>query len=510
MKKTTLRLILPIVIVLLTISLAKAQDYKLFNSGQVYSFNSGPAYQINQQAFLNTYSWSTIKETRFDSIMSSSGDTLFYPFHTWRDTSDLNDTVYACGIKNGPSWMGYSIHELTSGTTWLFNFDNDSIRIDQLASFGQSWTMMSLAGGGSISATVDSLFITTVAGITDSVKQIKLTALDSVGGINALHALHQKTIWISKSNGLFRALSFRELPQHAQLNRIAPIPMATFGDIYNFDIGDEFEYYNFCSDAFGHFTPPGYTYYKIISKWNNLAMDSVFYEREVRTKTFQPNPTPPPLYNEVFTYTTDTVSYTNLSTPLYTEVPEQNTIQHLIPYNYFGVYFFGSDTAQFFGRPVYGEIGGFYDVIDSCIQFNNFEPIFYHEKIATGLGKTLSSSDFRSHGNNYCESSLIWYHKGSEIFGNYVSVITGIENPNNQNAVVIYPNPSRNQCSLMLDPKSYNSIELFSAKGEKLKVWNKPGTITVVDLSEFSAGAYFFSIKGPAGILVKKIIKLQD
>ena len=510
MKKTTLHLLISFAFLFLTISLAKAQDYKLFNSGQVYTFNSGDVYQFNPQAYLNVYSWSEIKETRFDSITSSSGDTLFFPFHTWIDTTDINDTVIACGIKNGPSWMGNSIRELASGTTWLFNFANDSIRIDQLASFGQSWTMMSLAGGGSITATVDSLFLITIAGITDSVKQIKLTALDSLGAINIFHALHQKSLWISKSNGLFRALSFRDLPQYAQLNRIEPIPIATFGDIYNFDIGDEFEYYNLYSSAFGTMSPPSYTYYHILSKWYSAAMDSVFYAREVRAKSIQQNPTPPPLYTEVFTYSTDTVYYTNLNTFLYTEVPEQNSFQHLIQYNYFGVYSLNLDTSQFFGRPVYGEIGGFYDVIDSCIQFNNFEPIFYTSQVATGLGSTLNSSDFRSQGGYLSESSLIWYHKGSEIFGNYVSVILGIEEQNKQNAVVIFPNPTPNLCSLLLDTKSYNSITLFSISGEKLKVWNKPGTLTRVDLSEFLPGAYFFSLSGPAGIIVKKIIKLQD
>lgn len=75
----------------------------------------------------------------------------------------------------------------------------------------ESWKMMDLGGDNMLEATVQSISITQVLGIDDSVKKIVLQAKD-VNGNNITHLFNGKSFSIGKSSGLVSGYSFFIFP----------------------------------------------------------------------------------------------------------------------------------------------------------------------------------------------------------------------------------------------------------------------------------------------------------
>lgn len=486
-----------------------AQNFRLFDPGRTdyfkETYRSGPNPALCH--WFDSYTVSPIKAARIDSSSSSGNDTLLFPFRSWKDTFTVD--YVSCGYKNGPGWMGLEIREMSTGQTVLHTLTGDSVTIWQTAGFAPWWTFVSFANGKSIGAQLDSFFVATVAGITDTIKQIRLTAFDSSGAIDLSAPLHNQTLWLSKSHGMFKTLSFSDLPEFVELWRIPDVAPVSPGEIYDFNIGDEFEYISSCQGIFGGSTgPPSYRFVRILNKWHapSLSMDTLFYSRMVIHQSFTFNPFPSAHLDTVTVTSYDTVSYPNPMGALYTTVPEQNGLLKLLPEE-FGTYRLSKDSALFENRSIYTETNGYYSVFDSCIQLNHFEPIFYTRSVAPGIGEVRYETDQRSIAGSLCHYELCWYKKDSVTYGNYHDIFIGTGEINPEISLLIYPNPFTQRVVVDVDPQQLKSIRCYSPEGKLFFENESVERNTVIDTEKWPAGIYFFCVTGNRGDAAMKLVK---
>lgn len=479
-------------VLMISLGLA-AQDYSLFHPTQKHYFRTITAQGLFTTGWHNPYSWSTLKVTSMDSSIANAGTVTYYPFRTWRDTS----MVDLCGYRNGPGWMGS--HIIDDGQqTILFNESNDTVLIRQSGSPGDNWRMMNLPQGQFVEATVDNVSIATVASITDSVKQISLKVYNANLTVDSTHLLNNKIIRISKNKGLFTALSFRDLPAAAVLERIDSFPSITMGAIFDYNIGDEFEYRVECRNVFGQGNPPSFVYTRIVGKFYSPSMETLYYIRNNIVLELTFNSFPMPHLDSTLTFSTDTVSYTNLYSELYSNVPEENGLQRFVTQGGFGVYSIDQDSSLFNNRRIYIERTGFY-YEDTCLVMNHFEPVLIEGKHAPGLGVVAWNTDYRSIGQNYCQYEMIWFRKGSETWGNYLD-LTSTQAELSKSGIRMYPNPASSYIHISTENSSYNSLEIFSASGALLNIQPIVSKDFTVDLNSFPPGMLIFRLTGKESI----------
>lgn len=81
--------------------------------------------------------------------------------------------------------------------------------------------------------------------------------------------------------------------------------------------------------------------------------------------------------------------------------------------------------------------------------------------------------------------------------------VTGIDNVNESQMVVIYPNPTDDKIKLSIEPQKVKSIKIYDSNGLLLKEF----FTTEISISELSSGQYFIVIQTDKKVITKKIIK---
>ncbi|HPS51891.1 MAG TPA: hypothetical protein PK892_14395, partial [Bacteroidales bacterium] len=187
-----------------------------------------------------------LKAFRRDSIIPvGNNDTIFVSYPVIHDTA----SVYDCRDTTAGSALGKRILKEQNGWFRFFNRRHDTISIHAAAPVGGTWKFCSLPAGEYIQATVAGILPDSVLTTTDSVKVITLQTKNSSGG-NIAGIFNQKTIKLSKSHGLTQVFDMYQTPFDT-LNLILvgttdpPMGEQLFDwvDIYNYDVGDEFHYY---------------------------------------------------------------------------------------------------------------------------------------------------------------------------------------------------------------------------------------------------------------------------
>ncbi|HNP48864.1 MAG TPA: T9SS type A sorting domain-containing protein [Bacteroidia bacterium] len=469
-----------------------SQNYSTVNFGNPASFQSElRSSQIIFSKANDYYSWSRFKTTKIESVITFPSEIHYYTFNSSRDTATIDTN---CGSWDGPSWMGDVIIETNNGMTYLFNESGDTIRVDQNAITGQSWIFYQFSNGASINATVNSITQMTIASITDSVKEIQLQVLDSLGQPNLSHPANNLILLLSKNNGWFRTVSMREFPfMVLPLNRIELLQVPQVKDIYDFSVGDEFEYIGQCYN-FSVSTPPGYTYIRIDGKWLNAAQDTVFYQRLNTSLQLQFNPFPSPHLDSLISIVEDTVAYPYSTDPFYPTVPEENNTplhsSYSVPLNCYTV---DQDSSQYNNRFVYREGEGYFDTYTlpvTCVRFNHFEPLFNEWYYSPGLGTTETGFDARSISGNYCQQNLIWFHKGSETWGTFIQLTSGLEELQKQQSCIVYPNPASQFIEVQFQNQSPEQVNIYSLQGKIVKSIQVLSSHVIINLSDLAQGSY--------------------
>ena len=91
-----------------------------------------------------------------------------------------------------------------------------------------------------------------------------------------------------------------------------------------------------------------------------------------------------------------------------------------------------------------------------------------------------------------------------------VDDLVGVEDFLTQDAVSVYPNPTKNEINILVQQEVEADVRIFDVLG-KLMVYqadiNLGNNIHTIDVSDFSNGVYFVRINSNAGTITKKIMK---
>lgn len=234
-----------ILILLLFVSQAHAQDYSCVPPEYKTFYTNASGY---------------LRGMRIDSIKIINGDNIYYPFKTARIANDLDLQM---ADTNGGSWLGAEIIEDTTGITRIPTRSGDTIIIKNNAALNESWTFYQDTGARYYEATVTATDTATFAGISDSVKVIRINVKEGTAVITS-DSLNNLEIILSKSHGFFQvpglylfpfknALdldvdyyvglsrgNFNELRKEELLFRRIPFTYPANQDIYDFEPGDVF------------------------------------------------------------------------------------------------------------------------------------------------------------------------------------------------------------------------------------------------------------------------------
>lgn len=153
----------------------------------------------------------------------------------------------------GPSILGDSIVEDTLGKSMCYTMDGREIVLNRYLNIGESDTMFVYADSSYISLTLATHLEEFFLGVLDSVKTFSLQKYSKEDS-PVEDRVNDLNIKISKSHGGIQLINFRDFPvirdgspvfeliSDSQLNSASLY--LTYGDIYDFEVGDEFHYQN--------------------------------------------------------------------------------------------------------------------------------------------------------------------------------------------------------------------------------------------------------------------------
>jgi len=92
-----------------------------------------------------------------------------------------------------------------------------------------------------------------------------------------------------------------------------------------------------------------------------------------------------------------------------------------------------------------------------------------------------------------------------------VEFLEGIDELND-NALMIYPNPSSKQVTIRLNTRDIISLSLLDVRGSLIKVYQDNELhdgIFVLDVTDIPAGVYYINLRSEKGSLVKKLVVIE-
>ncbi|MFI5141266.1 MAG: T9SS type A sorting domain-containing protein, partial [Bacteroidia bacterium] len=263
--------------------------------------------------------------------------------------------------------------------------------------------------------------------------------------------------------------------------------MMTNRDVYDFNIGDEFQ-----TRVFG--APPNATRYSIVGKRFSANNDTVFYRRLFNSYSSMADysTSPPHLVYSTST-NTDSVYYPDLDTLV--NSPGKNWV----------VYACDSYRDSLYYSPTFCN-----DLIYEmwAVKSTNcaVEKIGYNYSYGKGIGQVLYY--YNNTGNNFqSRYDLFYYKKGNVTCGTAdTSGFTSINKINLATPIInIYPNPAQNNFTIETNASEKQTLQLFDVNS-KLILIQSINNKTTIDVSHLNAGVYNLNITNSQGVLNKKLI----
>jgi hypothetical protein len=468
----------------------KGQDYRCVIPQQEHYFQ--------QQGFILNSSYfgynSEIKIAYFDSVVINGSTTELFSFYTLRDSDHIQPGPGSCMLLDGPSWLGWKVKE-EPGQTTFYNMLMESIVVRNSDAIGDSSVAYAFQGGNKLWLRIDSIIYLQMGGIPDSVKCFTFFATDSLD--NAISSsLNGKQLLISKSNGFFSAYNFYDFPRDNKvLLRTANFALPTAGDIYNFDVGDEFEYQY--HDQYWIYAMVRETIWiRITGKAYTASMDSVIYYRSIDSKKIK---LLVPVHDTTYNSYADTLVVGNINQPFYPGYPEQNNFDSMLtPLNYY----IENDSSLQPGNYIYSRyrVPWIADTATDCLTYDIMNSSGWQWQHVPGLGIFRNKSSF---SNGYIDTQLIWYKKGSTTWGTFVPV--GIEESHAKNSISIFPNPVQSSFSILNAGTGRGNISIVDVSGRTVK------TFIITDLNSYSVtelpqGVYIVHVQMEGSVFTTKLI----
>lgn len=264
--------------------------------------------------------------------------------------------------------------------------------------------------------------------------------------------------------------------------------MPTRGEIYDFDVNDEFQFQVTESGYFGNL--PNATRYVIIDKFYSAAHDTVFYGRHFDNYTSYVDFTPPVHLVYLFNSFTDTISYTNLDTLINADYANEYTDSCSTSSD---TLFYASD---FCGNYVYQHSRCF-----GCCFEGQFTRLIY----GVGIGQAYYHYNYPSEFYEITRT-LFYYKKGTIECGEPDLLTVSVNEPGTGNKITqVYPNPADNVIHFNTGLSKKNKVTIYNSLGNIVLSLNeyKEGPVNVSSLEN---GFYFVLIENDHGKQTCKFI----
>jgi hypothetical protein len=486
--------------------IAEAQDWAPVRVGDRYN------YSLNHDPLATvTLAIDSFHVNATDSINVSLGDTVFFMNRVMCDSCATHysipgicDTCY--GLKNRTQFMRGRVRHTASGA---YSFRGPgSVALFVNAHLGAAWLYDTTAG---IRARIISEDTFRIFGMNDSLKTILLNSGDTV--------LLSKTYGIIQYPKKYKSHSYYRLIGIDGRNIGTTIPGTR--QIYDFNVGDVFEYHDYGFSGNG----PVYQFrilkYTISSK--RLSGDSLIYHLQGMNFQKQNNINYPILDSwctSCFSAFSQDRVYVDTLHDIANSVNHQLVkLPLLVPGNTPGFDFirFGTDSNQLFFK-IYGYIQnqnrpfcfGQYNQSDTMIPYSKSTKITPSlcKVLKPGLGQTdmWAGDNFE----NVTESHLIAWQKGTNTFGTLTpdSLLTGMTELNNASlSYSISPNPFSGQLTIQTSSSTEGVVELMDLWGRVVLRQPFQGTELRMDTGMLAKGVYTISLQCGKAVFCRKLVK---
>jgi hypothetical protein len=262
----------------------------------------------------------------------------------------------------------------------------------------------------------------------------------------------------------------------------------TFGQIYDFDINDEFHF---------HYpdVPTNAQRIKITGKFFTISLDSVCYIRQNNNYYSQVNWQPSPHLEYFFNSYIDTVCYTNLNTicdSAYINWPLGDSLDsEFYETLYYSPNLCGSLVYEYF----------------AC-GYCSFESYNISVQYGQGLGMTKYSEQYNIWPPTGFRHQMKYFKKGSITCGTPDTTTQNIpESTYNTNKIQVFPNPVTNEIYLVSDFMNSALISIYNANGILIKQIERFEHNKSIDISTLKEGIYFLKIESENIIYQSNFIK---
>ncbi|MCX6290647.1 MAG: T9SS type A sorting domain-containing protein [Bacteroidetes bacterium] len=479
---------------------AIAQDWQtvLSNRSACFEFSN---YQ-------DIYNAKELRVIKVDSIAMYGGDSMFFNYQTIRDMY-VGGSSFACYQLNDTGWIGSSILIKNNGDNVFFNEQNDSIIIKTLAGVGIAWRLFELGSGNYLEAEITSSQVETILGVNDSVKTILLNAKNNLGQ-PVIHAMNNKVIKISKQHGILTPYRFFYFPGDTTQFIVSGITNPDYGrqlltkhDIYNFNVGDLFQWEG--QQRLGGLQNWIHKYdeTRVLSKVNSIGGDTTTYIFDNIH------------YNITQIYPNITYSYSHDSDTIAIQFNQWSSLDFLPNQLYsfsgtFGIAEQFSDSSHYHDRSIRGQSDYLaYDSFYDCYSYPIGSCIFWNYYYADGLGNVAIYD-----GTSFpacIDYHMVYYDKGSETWGIPLNwpVILAV-NKEIQPDLKIFPNPFDHVLNIDCSQLKMQvlKIKISDATGKVIKSLITHGQNQLrISTDDLSSGFYLLKLESERNTLHYKLVK---
>jgi hypothetical protein len=450
----------------------------------------------------------TVKLISIDSSSSVANDSIYYLPKTIRNK-------YPCYNPNMPSWLGKYIIKSSDSLYYFFNENNDTIKIKHHSNLNESWTCFARGNNFFVTAKVDSIKYLSFIGYTDSVKVISFLEHDSLGATISAY-INSFKIYISKFHGLIKIIPFWAFPDYSswgeyytealteyyiigKTDTLNGLTNINYHDVYNFNVGDE--YYVGATSGDGFPLSPYYEYRsycltKILGKTVHTDGDSIVYEIEKCCYNFYSDFDTS--YSSFSSFTGSwTVNFNSMNNEQFDLAPDEvyydpdyNSI-YTLPANIYNNKYYSKTIPSFDYYCDYQN--------DSCWGLAVWDACLSPRTYIAGLEGPYGGCSYYS---AYENRGLIYYKKGSDIYGTAVTCST-IEHLDIEDIkaetfhVSVSPNPFSDNAYVKINSDNVQmyTFEIYNVFGQRLrKIENINSKDFLLERENLSSGMYYFSV----------------
>ncbi|OFX18273.1 MAG: hypothetical protein A2033_17650 [Bacteroidetes bacterium GWA2_31_9] len=467
-----------------------SQNWKPINKGDIYNF------KIDTNTIITNTIW-------VDSVSTNGNDSIYHLNRIAHECDTCNIPYYSPILNiNYPQFLQKKVRFRDNGI-FIFS-DTSTFVLKSLANINDTWIFDTI---NNINATISSQYSASYFGITDSFKTILLSTGD--------------TIVLSKSFGIIQFPYHYNSDIYYKLfgieNRNLGIKVPNFWDIFNFNVGDVFQYKGSSGNPGGN----DFWTYKFIINSKSTTDSSYIYNISYYTNYF--GFWDPSTYH--YEHAGDsTIIFTdslNHSANKFNNEPTKPcwifNCKYSIYYD-FNCFEMWEHENIYFSKTEYiscntNEIiksrneNVYITNYDSTLNYNGYQTTLTNYSL--GLGAIYSSFMFFENGGS---ETLEGYIKNGDTKGTVSTdgIILSRNLKEQKNYTVnIFPNPAKDFIEIeFLDNYKIASgtIILTNINGSEIKKQQFDSMKTKVNISELNDGIYIIKIISEQGITLKKLI----